>query len=185
MKYKFKFVAGFLCCLLFGMLAACGVPAGNDAEDIREELPTLAPSQKQEDLPKASESVPPEQESMIIDVAIETQQVVGHEETGNASFGGRWPENEFTKYLPQLKAGNISMSLTQDHSFELLASDLSLDEVKEYVDKVAEEGFSIDADRKDYAESGIEAYTYVAKNKDGYSIRLSYSVGLLSISVEK
>jgi hypothetical protein len=185
MKFNFKFVAGFLCCLLVGMLAACGTPAGNDGEDLNENLPTVAPSQEQEEVPEESESVPPAQESMIIDVAVETQQVTNHENKGDASFGGSWPKNEFTKYLPQLNAGKISMSLTQDCSFELLASDLSLDEVKEYVDAVAEKGFSIDADRKDYAESGIEAYTYAAKHKDGYAINLSYSVGLLSISVEK
>lgn len=185
MKYKMKLLIGFLCCMFLGILAACGTSSVTNTEEIKEDILTAVPSQKPDDLPNASSSIAPEQESMVIDVSAETQKMTGSEESSTASLGGKWPRNEFTNYLPELKAGKISMSLTQGRSFELLASDVSLEEASEYIDAVIENGFSLDASRMDYTESGIEAYTYSANNKEGYHVDLSYSVGLLSISVEK
>ncbi len=182
---RYKFFAGLLCCtFLVAILAACGTSEQKSVEST-DGISTDAPSQSPSKAPVESPSEPIETETSLIDVSTATQHVVENNESSSASLGGKWPENEFTRQLPKLTSGNISMSLTQRSSFELLASDLTLEEAKAYIDGTIEKGFDIEAEMKDYTESGIEAYTYSAKNAAGYEVCLSYSVGLLSISMKK
>lgn len=182
---KYRLIAGLICCMFVVSLAACRAPEISPIES-PEESPTDLPNQTPSAMPEGSPNeFPQATETPLIDVSSATQQVVENNETASASLNGNWPDNEFTRQLPVLSAGTVSMSLTQSRSFELLASDLSLEEAKEYIDHTIAKGFDQEAEMKDYTQSDIEAYTYSAKNEAGYQVCLSYSVGLLSISMKK
>ncbi|MGI6499162.1 MAG: DUF6591 domain-containing protein [Oscillospiraceae bacterium] len=182
---KSKMAAGLICCIFVLLCAGCEAAELSPAESPSESFAGQA-SPTPSVLPDPSPAQSPlGSDAPVIDVSTQTQQVVENHETTSASLNGNWPDNEFTRQLPKLSAGTVAMSLTQSRSFELLASNLSLREAKEYIDRTIEKGFDREAEMKDYTHSDIEAYTYDAKNEAGYQVCLSYSVGLLSISVKK
>ena len=189
-----RVIKGLLCCILLFWLTACAsvypettpddttqAPASNTLPEVSE-APSSDPAEPGEsNQPEDHNQASPE--PSIIGAASTTSAPEAPD--NSATVSSKWPDNEFTKQIPQLTTGTILMSLTQGNSFELTASDISLEATKEYIDASIAIGFTQNADLHDYTESGIEAYTYSANNQNGYKLCISYSVGLLSLSVEK
>ncbi len=99
-------------------------------------------------------------------------------------LGGKWPENEFTKLLPKPPFAILTTANNGDE-FSAVFQNASIDDMKEYAKQVASAGFSVNANTEDYSAQGMDVFSYSAVNADGYSISVSYSMGVSAIVMTK
>jgi predicted small lipoprotein YifL len=107
-----------------------------------------------------------------------------NEDGGQAQFGGEWPENEFTKLLPKPDFALTAASASND-SFTVAFSGVTLEQTKDYVEKVKAKGFTVDPESQDMEVAGMVTYSYTAKNADGYEILMFSMNGTSGLEITK
>ncbi len=106
------------------------------------------------------------------------------ENGGTGQLGGNWPDNEFTRLLPRpdMEVGTAS---TTDTEFAVLFQNATLDQMKDYAEKVKAMGFTVNPELTDQEVSGMQIYTYTASNADGYTVTVTCAMGVCSVMLEK
>jgi len=90
--------------------------------------------------------------------------------------GGVWPDNEFTKLLPEKPANFIIVSEgVKDGKWEctLLFDDVTKDDVKAFVNAAKQKGFTHDVDSDDDGAS----YDFSGYNADDYEFSVDFTAG--------
>ncbi len=106
------------------------------------------------------------------------------EDGSEGQYGGEWPENEFTKLLPKPDFTLVGAS-TNEEDFAVAFQNVTVEQIKAYVEKVKAEGFTVDAETSDQEVMGMVIYTYTAKNADGYTVTITFAMGTSGLTVEK
>ena len=105
-------------------------------------------------------------------------------EDGTLQMGGDWPDNEFTKLVPKPDFA-ISLAGGEGGSFGITFIDASIEQIKDYVEKVKAAGFTINAETEDMAAAGMVIYSYTAQNASGYTVTVFSASGMTGMSIEK
>ncbi len=103
---------------------------------------------------------------------------------GSGQLGGSWPDNEFTKLIPN-PGFDMLMTSTEGNDFTAAFSNTTVEQLREYTEKVKAAGFTIDAETMDEDAGGMVIYTYTAKNAQGYTIQISFAMGSSTVVIEK
>jgi hypothetical protein len=98
--------------------------------------------------------------------------------------GGDWPNNEFTKLVAKPDFTFVGASTSAD-SFGVGFSDVTVEQVKDYTEKVKAKGFTISPDVQDEDLMGMVIFLYSAKNADGYSVEIAFSAGTAGLTITK
>ena len=105
-------------------------------------------------------------------------------ESGEFSFGGDWPENEFTKLLPRPKM-RLAMAAVAEGKFTVVFTDATIDKLKDYVKDLKRHGFDDVDTEEEIAMFGMSMYTFIAENKKGYKVEITSAMGVNSMIVAK
>lgn len=100
------------------------------------------------------------------------------------TFGADWPDNEFTKLIPKPDFA-VAMAGVSGGVFAVAFSDVTLDQLKAYVEKVKSAGFTVNSDVTDMEYAGMVVYSYVASNFSGYIVNIYSSAGSCGMSITK
>ena len=97
-------------------------------------------------------------------------------------FGGSWPDNEFTRQVPN-PGFEVHSATTNSNSCNLSFSNTTIDQLKEYVATIKDAGFTTVLTRENEIND-VKHYLYTARNANGYEIVITQSVsyGILSIT---
>ncbi len=106
------------------------------------------------------------------------------EDGTEGQYGGEWPENEFTKLVPKPDLELIAAT-SNDQEFAVLFEKATIEQVKEYAEKIKGAGFTLEAETADSTSMGIQVFTYQAKNSAGYFVTVSYAMGTSGLTIEK
>jgi hypothetical protein len=101
-----------------------------------------------------------------------------------SQYGGNWPDNEFTKLVPKPDLAVLATNTTEDE-FGVVFSEATLAQVKAYTEEVKKEGFTVEPETNEQIISGVQIYSYTAKNEDGYELEISYSAGAATFKIYK
>jgi hypothetical protein len=104
--------------------------------------------------------------------------------TIQAQLGGDWPDNEFTKLLPKPDFA-LNVAADSGDAFTVAFVDATVDQLKEYVEKVKSAGFTVDAETEESEVMGMSIYNYTAQNAAGYSIMVFSVAGSVGMTIEK
>jgi phage replication-related protein YjqB (UPF0714/DUF867 family) len=97
------------------------------------------------------------------------------------AFNEDWVENSFTQQLPR---PDFKTSFEEKNEDELIIHcDATDKQFKKYIEEIKSSGFSKDVSEKSEKAFGINAYSFSAKNDNGYSVRAEYS-DMLGISAK-
>ncbi len=99
-------------------------------------------------------------------------------------YGGNWPENEFTKLLPKPDF-ELLVANTTEYDFSVGFQNVTIEQVRDYVEKVKAKGFTIDAVTTDEEVMGMVVYEFEAQNADGYTVTVAFTSGISSVVIEK
>ena len=105
-------------------------------------------------------------------------------EGGEGQVGGSWPDNEFTKLLPKPDFA-LTAANTTDDEFTVAFTSATLEEIKAYVEKVKEKGFTVNATAEDQSVMGMVVYNYAADNADGYHVEIFSAAGTSGVTISK
>lgn len=105
-------------------------------------------------------------------------------EGGEAQYGGNWPDNEYTKMLPKPDFAVLASSF-DDSGLGMVFSDATEEQIKAYVETLKSAGFTLNAETVDEEFYGVAVYSYTASNAAGYTIDVTSSGGVSSLSVYK
>ncbi len=105
--------------------------------------------------------------------------------TATTQFGGNWPDNEFTRQLPQPDFEDLFGAVTGDNTFTVLFAETDVEKMRDYIGAIKEKGFTIDAETTDETAFGFTALSYTAKNAAGYEITVTSAAGINTISITK
>jgi hypothetical protein len=100
------------------------------------------------------------------------------------SFGGDWPENEFTKLIPKPEF-SLSSAVATPNLFSVTFVDAAIEQIKDYTEQVKNAGFTVDAETEDQEVMNMVIYSYTAKNADGYSVNVFSATGMAGLTIEK
>ena len=103
---------------------------------------------------------------------------------GVSQVGGSWPDNEFTRLIPQPEFPLLAAS-SDGSVFTAIFSNTGVDEVKAYTEKVKAAGFTVDAVTEEGKLSGLDSFYYSALNADGYTVQIYVGDGASGINVLK
>ena len=97
-------------------------------------------------------------------------------------YGGTWPDNEFTRQVPDPGFG-VHSATTSSNSCNITFSNTTIDKLKEYVEAVKDAGFTTILTRETESR-GVTHYLYTARNDNGYEVIVTQSVsyGILTIN---
>ncbi len=110
--------------------------------------------------------------------------VIAEESGEQASFGGSWPDNEYTKLIPKPEFGILGTE-EEDGEFTVAFSNVSADDMKAYAEKVKAKGFDKDIDVQDQSVMGMTIYAFKASNADGYDVNVYYAADTGGVTVSK
>ncbi len=99
-------------------------------------------------------------------------------------YGGNWPENEFTKLLPKPDMELLAAS-ENEQEFTVGFLNATVEQVKDYVEKVKDKGFTVDAQTSDQTVGDMVIYSYTAQNDAGYTVTVSCAMGVSAVLLEK
>lgn len=105
-------------------------------------------------------------------------------ESGELSFGGDWPENEFTRLLPKPDMG-LAMAAVAEGEFTVVFTDATIDKLKDYVKDLKRHGFDDVDTEEEIAMFGMSMYTFIAENKKGYRVEITSAMGINGMIVTK
>lgn len=107
------------------------------------------------------------------------------EESGEqASFGGGWPDNEYTKLLPKPEFGILGTD-EADGEFTVAFSGVSADDMKAYAEKVKANGFDRDVEVQDQSVMGMTIYAFKASDANGYDVNVYYAADTGGVTISK
>ncbi len=110
--------------------------------------------------------------------------VIKGEDGSEGQFGGNWPDNEFTKLLPKPNFTLLAASTTET-DFSVGFQNVTVEQIRDYAEQVKAKGFTLDAETTDEAIMGMTLYSYEAKNADGYTVTVTYTVSVSSVTLTK
>ena len=103
-------------------------------------------------------------------------------EGGEAQLGGNWPDNEYTKLVPKPDFTLMGASVDSD-GFTVAFTDATLEQMRDYAEKVKAKGFTIDPESEEQEVMGMVIFTYAASNADGYRIEIVSAAGTSGITI--
>ncbi len=109
---------------------------------------------------------------------------VKNEDGTIGQYGGEWPENEFTKLLPKPEF-ELTGASTNEDEFAVLFQNVTVGQIKDYVEKVKANGFTVDAEITDQDVMGMVIYSYEAKNSADYTVSVTFTGGVSGLVVQK
>ncbi len=95
-----------------------------------------------------------------------------------------WPDNAVTKGVPKPSFKDASVVATDD-VVSVLASGVSVSEVKSYAAKLKSAGFTNDVSEDEQEYGGQVFYSFSAQNGKGLSASIAYAAGEVSVSIVK
>ena len=98
-------------------------------------------------------------------------------------YGGAWPENEFTKQVPN-PGFEVHSVTTNSNSCNITFSKTTIEQLKEYVETIKDAGFTTVLTRETKT-SVINYYLYTAKNANGYEVIVTRSVRYSILAINK
>lgn len=110
--------------------------------------------------------------------------VIQGSDGSEGQFGGDWPENEFTKLLPKPDFALTGASTNEDE-FAVLFQNVTIEQIRAYVEKVKAKGFTVDAELTDQEVMDMVIYSYEAQNADGYTVTVTFTGGTSGLMVSK
>jgi hypothetical protein len=109
------------------------------------------------------------------------------EGSGNVDIpqlGGDWPDNEFTRLVPN-PGFKILMANGEEEGFTAAFTEVTVAQVRAYAEKLRAAGFTEDEELQDEEVMGMVIYSFFASNGKGYSVSLSYASEMASLVVSK
>ncbi len=106
------------------------------------------------------------------------------DDEGSGQLGGNWPDNEFTKLLPKPDFPILAANTTED-DFSVAFQNVTVEQIRDYVEKIKAKGFTVNAEIADQEVMGIVAYSYQAENADGYAVTVTFTGGTSGVVIEK
>lgn len=100
------------------------------------------------------------------------------------TIGGEWPDNEFTKLLPKPDF-TLTGARTTETEYTVVFLNVTLEQIKAYVEKVKAKGFTENEKVEDTEVLGVVFYRYEAKNKSGYSVTVYSITETAGITIKK
>lgn len=110
--------------------------------------------------------------------------VVKDGEGGEGQIGGNWPDNEFTKLVPKPDF-TLTAANTDSNGFTVAFSGATMEQMRDYAEKVKAKGFTIDPESEEQEVMGMVIFTYAASNADGYRIEIVSAAGTSGITITK
>lgn len=99
-------------------------------------------------------------------------------------IGGKWPQNDYTKLIPEPEKGTLLISTVEDSEFIAMYTDSTIYYAVTYADLLKEKGFDKNAVADDSMfDDGV--FSYYAENKKGVSVSISYISDTFVITVKK
>lgn len=95
-----------------------------------------------------------------------------------------WPDNEFTALIPKPEFSFLAASVSGS-TFSSNFAGATIEQVRDYVAKLQEAGFNVNAEVKDEEIYGMVTYDYKASNAEGYSIHIYFGNESFSITMSK
>ena len=113
-----------------------------------------------------------------------TESVVPAAGTYTGPFDENWPENEFTKLLPKPDLERYGPN-GDDSFFSVAFADATVEQIREYAEKVKEAGFTVDPEVIDGEMMGMTMFSYSASNGAGYTATVNFGSGSSAVSIRK
>ena len=124
-----------------------------------------------------SQSSPPTEEKPTESVAPAAGNYTG-------PFDENWPENEFTKLLPKPDLERYGPN-GDDSFFSVAFAGATVEQIREYAEKVKEAGFTVDPEVIDGEMMGMTMFSYSASNGAGYTATVNFGSGSSAVSIRK
>ena len=125
------------------------------------------------------------------DISSATTQTADNDTTSvaNTVFDKNWPDNEFTKLLPKPNF-ELTLEKTGEKSFSVSFTNSTLDnaateKVKAYAKLLESAGFVFSAEVIEEQVIGMVRYSYSAKNKDDWQVKVHSSVATAGLTITK
>ena len=98
-------------------------------------------------------------------------------------YGGNWPDNEFTKQVPD-PGFDVHSVTTNSNSCNITFSNTTIDQLKGYVETIKASGFTTVLTRETETR-GMIHYLYSARNANGYEIVVTKSISYSILAINK
>ena len=125
---------------------------------------------------KTAESGTPSYTTNNTDIEVNSDMGISNQ------YGGTWPDNEFTRQVPDPGFG-VHSATTNSNSCNITFSNTTVDQLKEYAETVKDAGFTTILTRESESR-GVTHYLYTARNANGYELIITQSIsyGILTIN---
>ena len=110
--------------------------------------------------------------------------VIKDADGGEGQLGGNWPDNEYTRIVPRPDF-ELYAAGTDEESFFVSFSNVTVEEIKIYAAKVKAAGFNINEEVEDQEIGGIVVYSFIAENADGYTVEITSAAGVNAMTISK
>ncbi len=110
--------------------------------------------------------------------------VIAQEDGNTIALNGNWPDNEYTKAVPEPNI-SITASSNDDSSFTVIFGSTTKEEIQDYANQLKNAGFTEDANTQDQAIEGMDIFLYSAHNSDGLYIELMYTGAQNVLTISK
>lgn len=101
-----------------------------------------------------------------------------------AHIGSEWPNNEYTKLIPKPDF-EIVITTTSEEGFSASFQNVTVAQLKDYVNQIIKKGFTVDSTTTDEEMLGMAVYAYEASNAAGYKISVYSTAGIAGLTIEK
>jgi|GEM_PF-1103839 hypothetical protein len=100
-------------------------------------------------------------------------------------LGVVWPDNEYTKLLPEPELlGELTLAASNESYFTASFTGTDTNQMKTFVEKAIEKGFTVNPETYEVTGDG-EFYSYTASNADGWVLTATSGSGQHLISLNK
>ncbi len=110
--------------------------------------------------------------------------VIKSENGEEGQLGGNWPDNDFTKLLPK-PSFPLLAATTSDQEFSVAFTDVTIEQIRDYVEQIKARGFTLNAETTDQEAMGMVIYMYEAAHADGYTLTITYTDGTSGVVVTR
>ena len=108
----------------------------------------------------------------------------GLKDMAGVDVGDDWPDNEYTRQIPRGYFGGQKI-MSSDNGVAIVSTASSVTDARGYVIALKNAGFTANASESDRNVAGMDIYTYSADNSQGYRVNVSFTAGVLSVSVSR
>ena len=95
-----------------------------------------------------------------------------------------WPDNEFTKLVPQPTLTMISAK-TDEKSFSVQFTNATNENIKAYIELVKVAGFNLHAETELETEMGMDQIIFHAQNEAGWNVAITYTLSEKGLKITK